>query len=183
MCLMTGCEPREELTVENKLDMYLPYEMGNRVKFRSDKGEETEMSVAVYERMYNDDGAGVSFEKTVAMLSADSTELLSVVMTADNVTEDVVYIMAMFEHWLGKIGDSDLRAGEYYFADMPEEGEDFRAFVLGMDERLVSMEGYNVYNNYETGENGEETTGYCVIERGKGFVEFTTYGEVWRLVE
>ena len=52
-----------------------------------------------------------------------------------------------------------------------------------MDERLVSMEGYNVYNNYETGENGEETTGYCVIERGKGFVEFTTYGEVWRLVE
>lgn len=183
MCLMTGCEPEEELTVENKLDMYLPYEMGNRVKFRSDKGEEAEMTVAVYERMYSDDGAGVSFEKTVAMLSADSTELLSVVMTSDNVTEDVVYIMAMFEHWLGKIGDSDLRAGEYYFADMPEEGEDFRAFVLGMDERLVSMEGYNVYNNYETGENGEETTGYCVIERGKGFVEFTTYGEVWRLVE
>ena len=184
MCVMAACEPTEvELTTEETLDAYLPYEMGSRVKFRSDNGLETEMSVVIYEREYSDDGAGVQFEKMLAMLSADSTEMLSVMMNASNDDVEAVSYMAMFEHWTGSREASDLYAGEFYFADVQEEGADFREFVKGLDAQLVSTEAYGSYDDYETGENDMEETGRCVLERGKGFVEFTMYGDVWRLVE
>ena len=52
-----------------------------------------------------------------------------------------------------------------------------------IDYANIAKAVYGVYYNNDSGESIRSDDGYCVIGRWRGFVEFTTYGEVWRLVE
>ena len=176
MFVLPGCEPEEAkiLTPTDVIEAYLPYRTGDNVTYRSDSGDEVVMTVI---RADVSNEAGEEWiEKTVMMASADSAMLLQVMAGADCT---VMSMMAMSEHWLGQREESDMRAGEYYVDQI-----DFKMLTSIQGEHLiVSNEGYGVYYNNDSGESSRSDDGYCVIGRWRGFVEFTTYGEVWRLVE